>query len=375
MKTLVIKTFLCTGEQGQKMKTIIMKKVTLMCLGILFTATMYPHGSCQNKTNSNGGEKLKAYARANDLAFVNAQWVNSNWAGADITANASKACAWQSSRNNAGAHSFNGQVKKNRCGRGYSKSYLANQLLDLFSDDPEGEDDEILEQCSLGMNGQLINGNIVTILGVYGYMEAVPSMISSYSIKIWLPDDLGDTLPEDDEMLYNGTIRIIDGNVVLEGSFNGGGLPANFYNTSMEGDYRRVTFNSQDLSIPVNLPAGRSMNDIVVITEADGTGNEAYFERVATNITENEINAGQITFGVFPNPTSDNLSIQFSGKQPENISVEVIDSKGQLVKKLYQGKNETSLTLNFSTANLPAGVYQVVISSQKNIYIRKFLKD
>src|SRR6218665_2217713 len=164
------------------------KKVMLMCLGILLTAAMYPHGSCENKTNSNGGEKLKAYARANDLAFVNANWVSANYATADITASASKACAWQKSRNNAGAHSFQGEVKKNRCGRGYSKSYLASQLLDMFSGDPGDDDaDVVLERCDLGMSGQTINGNVVTILGVYGYMEAAQSMISSYSIKIWLP--------------------------------------------------------------------------------------------------------------------------------------------------------------------------------------------
>ena len=73
-------------------------------------------------------------------------------------------------------------------------------------------------------------------------------------------------------------------------------------------------------------------------------------------------------FKVFPNPTRNNLQVQFNQDlNAENLLVQMYDSQGRKVysKNFNIGKNRT---LQIETSNLLTGIYHLVVESKEQIY-------
>ena len=81
-------------------------------------------------------------------------------------------------------------------------------------------------------------------------------------------------------------------------------------------------------------------------------------------------------FHFYPNPCSDNLSLSFNLKEPDNISIDVYSLYGRFLENLLS--NYTSKSglnkLVFDISNLDQGVYTIVITSQNNRYNKVLLK-
>ena len=106
----------------------------------------------------------------------------------------------------------------------------------------------------------------------------------------------------------------------------------------------------------------------------------------ATNILfktkDNSITASYIeqqylrqTFNIFPNPTSDNSTISFSLESSNNVTIQVYDSRGQLIETVIENKpyDLGEHTLEHNTSNIPAGVYLYTIITDKGFNALKLI--
>jgi hypothetical protein len=81
-----------------------------------------------------------------------------------------------------------------------------------------------------------------------------------------------------------------------------------------------------------------------------------------TNIGVPEIATDDVDMKVYPNPVYSDCSIKFSIKERMNLSVNIIDMQGKVVKDLYSGIADAGESVfSFNKANLSAGTYFVRI--------------
>ncbi len=71
---------------------------------------------------------------------------------------------------------------------------------------------------------------------------------------------------------------------------------------------------------------------------------------------------------IFPNPVDETFSVEFSLENTSNLTIEVIDNAGKLVKQLYKGNGVMGLNnFSFNKSNLSAGIYFLVITNNTTI--------
>ncbi len=92
-------------------------------------------------------------------------------------------------------------------------------------------------------------------------------------------------------------------------------------------------------------------------------------EKSSSGIT----NATQKTFDIFPNPASNKVRIQLDDLKAEDVSIELIDQKGQVLKRKQVGSgNDTNLDLS----NYENGAYFLRIENEgKQIATERFIKN
>jgi hypothetical protein len=76
-----------------------------------------------------------------------------------------------------------------------------------------------------------------------------------------------------------------------------------------------------------------------------------------------------------PNPTKDNLTLNFKGDKAEILTIEIVNELGQIVSKSYinatYGDNSTTLNVR----DLPTGLYVLKLSTASKIGVQKFVKN
>ena len=72
---------------------------------------------------------------------------------------------------------------------------------------------------------------------------------------------------------------------------------------------------------------------------------------------------------VFPNPATNKINIEFECIVPKNITANIYDSKGSLVK------SETLINNEIDINNLAQGLYLLTIQSEGKSYSSKFVKE
>ncbi|MDP5170970.1 MAG: T9SS type A sorting domain-containing protein [Bacteroidia bacterium] len=73
----------------------------------------------------------------------------------------------------------------------------------------------------------------------------------------------------------------------------------------------------------------------------------------------------KVDYSLYPNPTSDLITLELTAAAPSKIKVEVIDARGRLTalesKEITLGP--TTSTLEWNTENLAEGFYMIVVKS------------
>jgi hypothetical protein len=81
---------------------------------------------------------------------------------------------------------------------------------------------------------------------------------------------------------------------------------------------------------------------------------------------------------LFPNPSSDRITVEFNNPQNQYLVFEIYDATGRHVKNLFRGSvMKGSNEFSFSAASLPAGIYVLSIASGsgEKMVAKKFVKD
>ena len=95
-----------------------------------------------------------------------------------------------------------------------------------------------------------------------------------------------------------------------------------------------------------------------------------------------DANSGLVTLkdlivieSLMPNPTSDNSTLIFETGDDISVNISLMTMSGALVQDLFQGNvfANTPVTLEISTGNLDAGMYQVRVNSRDFVVTKKLL--
>jgi hypothetical protein len=88
------------------------------------------------------------------------------------------------------------------------------------------------------------------------------------------------------------------------------------------------------------------------------------FEYVVSN---NELENNSNIFLVFPNPTTDNLTLETT----EKATIEILNIEGQLIKTINIADKQTSIDVS----NLSSGVYIIKAKTERGVAVKKFIKE
>ena len=90
-------------------------------------------------------------------------------------------------------------------------------------------------------------------------------------------------------------------------------------------------------------------------------------------VAENEDLSG---VQVYPNPVSENLTIDFVSKQSHDVQISILDMSGALIsseqKAAYAGEK---FQINFDTKILAKGVYMIQMTTLNSILTQRFVKQ
>ena len=90
---------------------------------------------------------------------------------------------------------------------------------------------------------------------------------------------------------------------------------------------------------------------------------------------ENYLSAGQENLQVYPNPFLDKINISFSHHTAGHIKLEVLNSFGMPVDKLYEGwLSEGNHNFHFNRANHGSGIYLVRLTTDSGVLSGKILR-
>ncbi|RYM34737.1 T9SS type A sorting domain-containing protein [Brumimicrobium glaciale] len=175
----------------------------------------------------------------------------------------------------------------------------------------------------------------------FGFLALSNSGNSGFMAQLFSPDTTRIRLQ----------LKVIDYsfcNVVIEASSIGGVAPFEY------------SWNNQNYSTD-NKFKGGCTNDTVQCVVRDSRG---CFDTLKYVIPPNNISSGN----VYPNPTSDQVAIQFEIDQAQIVYIEIYDTGGKLVKKLEtlpakKGLNEYV----FSMSPLANGIYTVLLISNEEV--------
>ena len=113
-----------------------------------------------------------------------------------------------------------------------------------------------------------------------------------------------------------------------------------------------------------------SIGQVVYTTNTGSSGSVAQgmqhaYEIFSVGIEETTLNISLIAF---PNPTSDNLTLQISNYNNEKLSYQLYDMQG----KLLNNGQVTAQQTHIYTANLSAATYFINVVNQENRKIQSF---
>jgi len=133
----------------------------------------------------------------------------------------------------------------------------------------------------------------------------------------------------------------------------------------------------------VKLP-GMNVQDVLVkFVVTNGNGNNLYLDNInlmqseptdppstdPTGLAEN--NGTKFFAGLFPNPTSGNVSVKITSPVSGNAVITVVNTLGQLVVKKNTVLNGGNNVVDLNVSELPSGIYSVNIESSNGTFSKK----
>lgn len=139
-------------------------------------------------------------------------------------------------------------------------------------------------------------------------------------------------------------------------------------NTSTESfavaDIQSIKFGVSDMSL-------YELNGTINVWNISDIDNYA-FDGVAN--LEESVNVNTDNLNVFPNPSSDNVTINYASNFSGKISISVIDMNGKQVEAIYSGEHnmETEIVWN-AKQNNPSGKYLIKIVTENKVITKPII--
>lgn len=126
----------------------------------------------------------------------------------------------------------------------------------------------------------------------------------------------------------------------------------------------RIALDGDDLD-------GDGLMDLIIGNLAGGLN---YYSGDTAGVGPNSIKipTKSFNFNVYPNPASNQLTIEFSGQLPANYNVVIVDMMGRQVSSVSGDRSGRQVV---DVRDLPAGVYSVSIVSRSGIQAKRFIKS
>ncbi|HIA07167.1 MAG TPA: T9SS type A sorting domain-containing protein [Flavobacteriales bacterium] len=143
------------------------------------------------------------------------------------------------------------------------------------------------------------------------------------------------------------------------------------------GDSTDYTFASQFTLTDASDTSGYGIADLVGDTwPPNNLATVIYvFPGGPTSVDQEEESSRLSIEPIFPNPTSDNLSLIISGNADgKNIKVSLLTIEGKILKEFEYSAPHDNLEVNLNIANLPAGLYFIGATTGYDTVYRKFVK-
>lgn len=92
---------------------------------------------------------------------------------------------------------------------------------------------------------------------------------------------------------------------------------------------------------------------------------------LSTEFEDNESGALKI----YPNPTSDQVQIEYSGSKSDNLTIEILHSDGRKLAVLYQGNHteRTSIRWDVRSESISPGAYLCRVASDTKVITGKII--
>lgn len=122
----------------------------------------------------------------------------------------------------------------------------------------------------------------------------------------------------------------------------------------------------------VDLANYANVNDAVIRFEfTSDYGNNMFVDNInINNAVASVVEEDNVTFSIFPNPTSDKLTVQFN--QTTDASIRLVDVNGKVVNS----QNYTAQkTVNINTSRLEAGVYSLLVTTVDGVKVKKVIVE
>jgi len=88
--------------------------------------------------------------------------------------------------------------------------------------------------------------------------------------------------------------------------------------------------------------------------------------------TDNKLNAA---ISVYPNPTRDNATLTINDYISGQIRVDIVDSKGQVLKTVNTTKASRKMDIEIALEEMPQGIYMIQISTERGNVVKRILKQ
>jgi hypothetical protein len=122
-------------------------------------------------------------------------------------------------------------------------------------------------------------------------------------------------------------------------------------------DIRSVKFLSNTMNLTENNGSQSSWNIATVSQYAFSVANSIV---PTTGSTSDQVK-------IFPNPVSDNLSVEYWSSRTGKISIQLLDINGKVVRSVFEGSHQGKQTYTW-TKDLPGGYYLCrIITESKSI--------
>lgn len=277
--------------------------------------------------------------------------------------------AWQEVDNGPFGFAFQGNVINDFwCSRG-------EPLQSYFTDTtPAASLDGGVESHDLTAGSIIYDSesNQITIPNISGYItSSIADFRSSFSLIIWLPDSDQDSVMTSGKVKWEASMMYVNGQLVLNG-FSSSEISL----TELGAGQYEVLFN--DFSKVVSFDDDVPVEDLEVYIETDGEPDAESSMRRAQESTDEQINAGNLTLSLSPNPVEKSLVIVFQDKQHESdiFDITIYDISGKAIIYLPQTLSQSAIgsRQKIEISGLVPGIYFLKVSTASRFYMSKFIK-